>query len=65
MSHLDQSLDAALLLNDPAVNAVAAGNAGSGVGVLGSLKGALLRELPVRSLLCLIVRLLPPRKHRA
>ena len=44
MSYLDPSLDAALLLNDPAVNAVAAGNAGSGVGVLGSLKGAACQE---------------------
>ena len=44
MSYLDPSLDVALLLNDPAVNAVAAGNAGSGVGVLGSLKGAACQE---------------------
>ena len=46
MSYLDQSLDAALLSNTTAVNAVAVGSDGSGVGVgvgvgvLGSLEGA-------------------------
>ena len=44
MSYLDQSLDAALVSNTTAVNAVATGSDGSGVsvgvGVLGSLEGA-------------------------
>ena len=59
MSYLDQSLDAALLSNTTAANAVAAGSNGSGVGALGSHEAML-----VWSLLSLIVRLLP-RKHRA
>ena len=39
MSYLDQSLDAALLSNTTAANAVAAGSNGSGVGALGSHEG--------------------------